>query len=680
MINRNNQNRNDRGGGQTPQQMWSNFLQKLRQDKNPLYDLLQNSELTAADNLIVYVPDGEVQKQAKSKLGRVTAKLFELYPQWNKKKLFFEVGNLPQTAAIPEQQNPPRNGAATPARIQQAAAGNAAIARQQTLRSPLQALNLEKFEKSYRPALEAAVAAETTCDRLYQQLTEKTKLIATEVLTVEFPWRVRVGGTRGFQEILLPVFHPVYGVPYVPSSSIKGAVLAWARQNNQSGIDRLLGALDNGIGCVQFLDAFPTKPCLSIDLANPNWHWDADRIKYKPEPHFLLSMEQPELAIGLALTSRGNNQNDVKIVKEWLEKTLAESGIGSRVSSGYGRTKLAVISSNHGVLTTSYKFDLWTAGMYGAFAPNKKDRQGTPEFRPTAVRGMLRYWFRAIALGIYPLQQCKTLEAELFGTIEPRSQVGAIRIAVEWQEKQAGNRSRPFHYSGTIHLEARQTNRLPLIEKNLQLIEKILQLSSYLGGIGRGSRRPLHWNNPEPGLRGCYWELETNQLPCKERDWQNFLRGVRGAFLEVQQPTGNPATCPPGKSGDRNQDVLNGQSKIYLVPFSDLLHPRNVKSWNPEGIEVDVRGEALELLYAPRFKGVNQQNIGNKNVGGCITKENDNESTSTPSYVIIKSNFPQEGRHYQAVTIFGANHPDRANFVQALPRGSIKVWPLPQTQ
>jgi CRISPR-associated protein Cmr6 len=676
--NRNNQKCNDRGGGQTPQQMWSNFLQKLRQDKNPLYDLLQNSQLTAADNLIVYVPDGDVQKQAKSKLGKVTAKLFELYPQWNQKKLFFEVGNLPQAAAIPDRQNPPRNGAATPARIQQAPAGNAAIARQQTLRSPLQALNQMLFGELYQPALDAAVAAEETCQQLYKQLTAKTNLIATEVLTVQFPWRVRVGGTRGFQEILLPVFHPVYGVPYVPSSSIKGAVLAWARQNNQSEIDRLLGTLDNGIGCVQFLDAFPTKPCLSVDLANPNWHWDGDCIKYQPKPHFLLSMEQPELAIGLALTSRGKNQDDVKTVKGWLEQTLAESGIGSRVSSGYGRTNPTSRSSTNGVLTTSYKFELWTAAMYGATPPSKQNNnQGIPEFRPTAVRGMLRYWFRAIALGIYPPQQCKTLEAELFGTIEPSTQEGSIRIAVEWEEKQTGNRDRPFHYSGTIHLEARQTKQLPLIEKNLQLIEKILQLSSHLGGIGRGSRRPLHWNHPDPGLRGCYWELETNQLPCKERDWQNFLRGVREAFLEVKQPTGNPAACPPGKPGDRNQDVLNGQSKIYLVPFCDLVHPESITDWQTEGKEIDVRGEALELLYEPRFKGVNQQNIGNKNVGGRITQKGENESTSTPSYVIIKSNFPQQGRNYQAVTIFGANHPDRATFANALPSNSIRVWPLP---
>ncbi|WP_200892607.1 RAMP superfamily CRISPR-associated protein [Aliterella atlantica] len=29
---------------------------------------------------------------------------------------------------------------------------------------------------------------------------------------------------RGFRELLLPVFYPVYGVPYIPSSSLKGAI------------------------------------------------------------------------------------------------------------------------------------------------------------------------------------------------------------------------------------------------------------------------------------------------------------------------------------------------------------------------------------------------------------------------------------------------------------------------
>ena len=51
-----------------------------------------------------------------------------------------------------------------------------------------------------------------------------------------------------------------------------------------------------------------------------------------------------------------------------------------------------------------------------------------PEFRPAAVRGMLRYGFWARSLGIYLHPECKTWEAELFGTIEPRSQEGKFSL------------------------------------------------------------------------------------------------------------------------------------------------------------------------------------------------------------------------------------------------------------
>ena len=59
--------------------------------------------------------------------------------------------------------------------------------------------------------------------------------------------------------------------------------------------------------------------------------------------------------------------------------------------------------------------------------------------------------------------------------------------------------------------------------------------------------------------------------------------------------------------------------------------------------------------------------VGNSLVGGTL---------ETPSFVIIKSNFPSFGDPYQVVTIFGANHPQRNNFVQALPDNSVQVWPL----
>lgn len=447
---------------------------------------------------------------------------------------------------------------------------------------------------------------------------------------------------RGFWELLLPVFHPVYGVSYIPSSSLKGAVRAWARQHQPAEtVNRLLGTLDDGLGCVQILDAFPTKPCLSVDMANPQWSWTNNQVKYKPEPHALLSMQEPELVIGLARTSRGNAE-DVQKVKGWLEQALG-AGIGSRVSAGYGRTSL-----RPGLrYSSSHDFGLWTQGMYGAFPPSKENkRQGNAEFRSSAIRGMLRYWFRAIALGLYDANTCQQLETQLFGNL---SQEGSIRIGVESEAKMS---DRAYVYNGKILLEAKQ-------QSHLALIEKVLHLSSHLGGVGRGARRPLHWNSGR--MRGCHWQIADMRLPYNQQAWQEFLAEVRNSFLAVQTPRGSVGSGNPGNPGNRNQDVLNRHARIYLVSCPRMKHPSAVRNWAQEGNKSLVTGNALDLLYSNNnFKGVNRQapeKPGNPKVGGDL---------GTPSFVVIKSNFPNSGEPYQTVTIFGADQSERAAFAEAL--------------
>jgi CRISPR-associated protein Cmr6 len=182
------------------------------------------------------------------------------------------------------------------------------------LGNPLQALNYAEFGQDRnggelsQPVLAAAVSAEKTCNPIYQKLTARTKILAGDnTLSVSFNWRLRVGGTKGFRELLLPVFHPVFGIPYIPAASLKGAARAWARQNGESKpeISEILGVLEGKIAKaakVEFLDAFPTKACLSVDIATPQWHWQNEKVVYKPEPHPLLSLEQPTFLMGLRAT------------------------------------------------------------------------------------------------------------------------------------------------------------------------------------------------------------------------------------------------------------------------------------------------------------------------------------------------------------------------------------------
>lgn len=525
--------------------------------------------------------------------------------------------------------------------------------------NPLQVLNRHSFgqsdkgEELSQPILAEAVKAEKTCDAIYQKLKKRTELLATDTFLASFDWRLRVGGVRGFRELLLPVFHPVFGVPYLPAASLKGAARAWARQNGKlsSEISDILGILEGNIAKaakVEFLDAFPTKACLSIDVATPQWHWQSNlTVKYDPQPHYLLSMEQPTFLIGLIAT-KPENEKYIAVVKEWLQNAL-NSGIGSRVSGGYGRASDQATSLD---CVRSYDFELWTQGMYGG-------NQQNTEFRPTAIRGILRYWFRAVALGLYSVEKVQALEVEIFGDL---SKQGKFSINVTFEPKSVDKEKKYTGkaYSGKVSLEVCQFNSKSteaIDPKYLNLLSKLLLLAVYLGGVGRGSRRPLHLLHGR--MRGCHWTLLDDKLPLNLNvaEWQKFFQDLRSAFEAVQVSDGN-FNSDPGEDKNRYQDTLDNNAQIWLLPSPNQVDPETVTDWQEYGNEPHILGSALELLYAnSEFKGENQQGVGNKNVGGKL---------GTPSFVWIKSIFPYTEKPYQVVTIFGTDHQERLSLARTL--------------
>ncbi|MBV8884189.1 MAG: type III-B CRISPR module RAMP protein Cmr1, partial [Chroococcidiopsidaceae cyanobacterium CP_BM_RX_35] len=525
--------------------------------------------------LILYFEDESLSKTARGQSEPLKRKLpRELQPC---DRIDFRIGNVP----APSQTSKPTQ----------------AVVRQETQPgkkgNPLQALNLSEFGQDSRgnelsqPLLNAAVQAERSCSQLYRQLRQRTEALIRKggtTLIVDFNWRVRVGGTRGFRELLLPVFHPVFGIPYIPASSLKGAVRAWARKGEDSSeVQEILGMLDGKVAKaakVEFLDAFPTKPCLSVDVATPQWHWQNNKVAYKPEPHPLLSMEQPQFLIGLRPT-KPENVKYISVARDWLENAL-KTGIGSRVSSGYGRALGQTASLPY---SQSFNFELWTQGMYGSEPPTRQNNwNGSPEFRPTAIRGILRYWFRAFALSLYDAATCQTLEETLFGQL---SQQGQFSLSVLFNPS---SRSNPYLYTGKICLEATE-------QKYLTLLSHVLILASHLGGVGRGSRRPLHLLNRR--MRGSHWIVDNGaNLPFKydAKQWQQFCKHLTAAFEAVRSPIGI-YTSIPGKRRQRQQDVLDKNAQIWLLKSTAQISPDKVSDWQ-EGNKTSVLGSALSLLYS----------------------------------------------------------------------------------
>ena len=586
--------------------------------------------------LTLYFTEDQMRKAAQGQIRKIQNKLLAYRLQCD--RIEFKTGAVPKLSQ------------ALASRKKLGSGGKKSVGK---VANPLQALCLDHpnihLENSSYLVLEAATQAEATCNPIYQKLRKRTHVLVEPdgvTFPVSFNWRLRVGGTRGFLDLLLPVFHPIFGIPYVPASSLKGAARAWARREGDPKIQQLLGMLKGKTALaakVEFLDAFPTAPCLSVDVATPQWHWLAHKVIYKPEPHPLLSMERPKLLIGLRPTVRGS-ASDVQDVKGWLEHALS-NGIGSRVSSGYGRALGSLVSSSN---YPRHDFELWTQGMYGSDPPTKENNyRGSSEFRPTAIRGILRYWFRAVALSLYEPEVCQSLESEIFGQL---SKQGNLSINVVFN---SALRENPDLYTGKIILEAAKP-------EVLTLANYLLRLASSLGGLGRGSRRPLHLLNGR--MRGCHWSINSLEMPTAYglEPWKLLFTHLTDAFEAIRSPV-NSHTVNPGEPGNRRQDVLDKNAQVWLVKSPHQIHPEQVKDWRKDGDALEVRGTALNLLYGDeRFKGEakkDREKVGNAHVGGAL---------ETPSYVWIKSIFPQEDIPYQVVTIFGANDHNRFLFAKEL--------------
>lgn len=185
-------------------------------------------------------------------------------------------------------------------------------------------------------------------------LNQRTKLMAEVSFEAESTWRLRVGGHRGVENILLPAFDAL-GMPYIPASSLRGVARNYAireimKNQNISWSDAekeiapYFGLINtdnkaNQAGKVIFFDAYPTSGCVEMDMANNIWTWENNNLKYSPNPNPFLSLKDATFVIGLRLANNCKNKAILEIVKNWLINGLQE-GIGSQINSGYGQLKV----------------------------------------------------------------------------------------------------------------------------------------------------------------------------------------------------------------------------------------------------------------------------------------------------------------------------------------------------
>jgi len=135
------------------------------------------------------------------------------------------------------------------------------------------------------------------------------------------------------------------GLPYIPSSSIKGVAKFAAEFDNVADrrIDNkekeIFGSQD-GVGQVQFWDGFPVNvPKLKVDIMNNHFQdyysekkdFPSDDMDPNPVPFIVVDTDSEFYFPVVA-----DNQNNLQKAVEFLKSALSDWGVGAKSSVGYG--------------------------------------------------------------------------------------------------------------------------------------------------------------------------------------------------------------------------------------------------------------------------------------------------------------------------------------------------------
>ncbi|MCB0551658.1 MAG: type III-B CRISPR module RAMP protein Cmr6 [Phaeodactylibacter sp.] len=203
------------------------------------------------------------------------------------------------------------------------------------------------FEKHYKAFLEGHAAAAKALFSSHVDLILKSN------------WRIAIGmGNESVYENGF-TFHPTYGIPYLPGSSLKGMTRHWAVAEGKAReeIEAIFGTENNSKtedidfkqGQIIFFDAFPFPSelkggCLQPDIMNNHYpdYYEGNKPPadwLSPRPIFFLTMKEVKFQfhLGSIPTPGGNPEGLLNTAKDWLVKALMESGVGAKTAVGYGR-------------------------------------------------------------------------------------------------------------------------------------------------------------------------------------------------------------------------------------------------------------------------------------------------------------------------------------------------------
>ena len=143
-------------------------------------------------------------------------------------------------------------------------------------------------------------------------------------------------------------WHPYFNLPYIPASSIKGAVRSYAemREKKEIGgfkLDYLFGRMGEE-GMIIFFDSFPikcSKRLLEADVITPHYKERSNKIKeidVKPTP-IIFPVVATGVVFRIIVGLRKELKRATSDVLQLLKETLTE-GLGAKTLVGYGKFRV----------------------------------------------------------------------------------------------------------------------------------------------------------------------------------------------------------------------------------------------------------------------------------------------------------------------------------------------------
>lgn len=180
-----------------------------------------------------------------------------------------------------------------------------------------------------------------------------------ELFNLKADWRIALGmGNASVYENGF-TFHPTYGIPYLPGSSLKGMTRHWAVAEGEDKklIEQIFGhendtevdSEDFRQGQIVFFDALPvelTQGMAQPDIMNNHYPEYYEGKKFpadwlSPRPIFFLTMKEVAFQFHLGYIPRANESGTELLdkAKTWLLEALEYAGVGAKTAVGYGRMR-----------------------------------------------------------------------------------------------------------------------------------------------------------------------------------------------------------------------------------------------------------------------------------------------------------------------------------------------------